>query len=457
MRKAFLGLALSALTFNASASSYGSTIAVIDSGIDRQHYQLQDGMWMNPIDTDFDGEDNDWNGYVDDVYGWNFFAQNPVIIDYKFIKLYRPDVLRFFDIQAAALNGTASDDDLQWAKEMVGNPQFTKDLMTFGNFVHGTHVAAIARQPSPDAKILAIKLMPTENPLASIEDKIRKAASEEENPNKIVEQIIKAGLFVLAKVQASMFVKIGEYVDEHKVDVVNGSFGVGPLQANMIVSTLLRLGNGGKEPTQDAIDAMAGFFLKRVNIEQRAMLEKAPNTLFVFAAGNDNSNNDLLPTAPASIDHPNRISVAAVYDDGKLAPFSNFGTSVDIAAPGVAIKSAIPDDRILELSGTSQASPLVAGAAAAVKDRNSKLTPPMIKKILVETVDVRAELQGKVNSSGILNLERALYAAELTRELAIEEAIEQAKASVADNQRQRTAIVPTQNEVPYFSIMPSFL
>jgi subtilisin family serine protease len=126
------------------------------------------------------------------------------------------------------------------------------------------------------------------------------------------------------------------------------------------------------------------------------------------------------------------ISVAAVFDDGRLAPFSNYGESVDLAAPGVAIESTVPDNHHLQLSGTSQAAPHVAGTAAAVKAINPALNASDLKKIILGTVDVKAELKGKVKTSGVLNNARALEAARLSLDNSVEQAITLAKENVSN-------------------------
>jgi hypothetical protein len=65
---------------------------------------------------------------------------------------------------------------------------------------------------------------------------------------------------------------------------------------------------------------------------------KAPETLFVFAAGNDGMNNDLYGTSPANIKADNVITVGATYKNEFFAPFSNYGTKmVEVAAPGMLI------------------------------------------------------------------------------------------------------------------------
>jgi subtilisin family serine protease len=91
----------------------------------------------------------------------------------------------------------------------------------------------------------------------------------------------------------------------------------------------------------------------------------------------------------------------------------------------------------LAVSGTSQAAPYVANIAGAVKDANPKLGFREIKKIIMETVDVKPWLVGKVKTSGLVNRARAIRAAELSRTLDITKAISQSKNDI---------LAPTANE-----------
>jgi subtilisin family serine protease len=144
-------------------------------------------------------------------------------------------------------------------------------------------------------------------------------------------------------------------------------------------------------------------------------------------------SNDEFGTSPANIKADNVITVGATYKNQFFAPFSNYGTKmVDIAAPGMLVDSAIPGNDYLKVSGTSQAAPNVANVAAKIKEANPRLTPFQVKKILLGTVDTKSYLQEKVATSGIVNPDRALLAAEMTKTLDLETSIQNSKVQVRD-------------------------
>jgi hypothetical protein len=188
----------------------------------------------------------------------------------------------------------------------------------------------------------------------------------------------------------------------------------------------------GADPTEAETEEYAKELVTAMIAESKKFVGAATNTLFVFAAGNDGSNNDQLPVSPANVEAENKIVVAATLGTEKLASFSNHGIKVDVAAPGVIIKAAIPGNQYLELSGTSMAAPFVTNVAARLKDLNPSLSPAGLKRLLCETVDVKPWLQGKVRTSGIVNPHRAYKAAELSAKIGLDAAIMQSKVSVAD-------------------------
>ncbi|MDH6085549.1 S8 family serine peptidase [Chrysosporum ovalisporum TAC611] len=132
-------------------------------------------------------------------------------------------------------------------------------------------------------------------------------------------------------------------------------------------------------------------------------------SLFIAAAGNESNNNDSSPSYPASYNLDNIISVAAITHWDGLSWFSNYGlTTVDLGAPGSSIYSTVPGNSYDTYSGTSMASPHVAGAAALLWSENPTWTAQQVKDVLLQTVDPTETLNGITVSGGRLNVYNAL-------------------------------------------------
>ncbi|WP_462160009.1 S8 family serine peptidase [Pseudoalteromonas sp. GB56] len=131
--------------------------------------------------------------------------------------------------------------------------------------------------------------------------------------------------------------------------------------------------------------------------------------LFVAAAGNDASDIDAGGFYPAGYDVPNVMAVASTDSQDNISGFSNFGDElVHIAAPGSFIVSTVPGGQYDTLSGTSMATPHVAGAAALLLSGNPNLTTAQLKNILMSTGDDVAALQGKTINGKRMNVFNAL-------------------------------------------------
>lgn len=109
------------------------------------------------------------------------------------------------------------------------------------------------------------------------------------------------------------------------------------------------------------------------------------NVVVVFAAANFGQDMDVIPTYPAV--YPEVIAVAATDQQDRKASFSNYGSQVDVSAPGVNIFSSIPNDTYAFLDGTSMASPHAAGVAALIWSRNRALTNAQVRSLLESTCD----------------------------------------------------------------------
>lgn len=125
--------------------------------------------------------------------------------------------------------------------------------------------------------------------------------------------------------------------------------------------------------------------------------------LFVAAAGNDSRDNDRYMSYPANDTSTNVLSVCATDKQGNLAFFSNWGASrVHVCAPGTEILSTYKGGKFRFLQGTSMATPLVAGIAALLKEKNPGWTGQQIKEHIIRTAKKMPQLEGKSVSGGIV-------------------------------------------------------
>lgn len=218
---------------------------------------------------------------------------------------------------------------------------------------HGTHVAGIVKSIFPDVKILALKYY---NPKAT------------------------------GQANLDATIKALRYAVENNVDVINYS-------------------GGGPE----------------ASVEELRVLKEAEKKgiLVIAAAGNERSNIDDKRHAyyPASYGLSNIITVGAHDDNLTIIPSSNYGkNSVDIAAPGHRIRSAIPGNGAGYMTGTSQATAFVTGVAAMIKSQYPNMKYDQIKNIILSSSLKVKTFEGKVLGSGKLDAARALEVAQAANE-----------------------------------------
>jgi subtilisin family serine protease len=166
--------------------------------------------------------------------------------------------------------------------------------------------------------------------------------------------------------------------------------------------------NGAARIINIAWHLLDTHFLLRLSII--AATQAPQGCLVVIAAGNYGSNNSLIPTLPASWGLPETISVMASDRDDYKCWFSNYGNLVDLAAPGMGVKSTgiyYVNPRYPESSGTSAASAHISAAAALLLSID-QWTPDQIRTHLNESADKPQVLWGTCISNGRLNLRRAV-------------------------------------------------
>ncbi|MDQ3322179.1 MAG: S8 family serine peptidase [Acidobacteriota bacterium] len=204
--------------------------------------------------------------------------------------------------------------------------------------------------------------------------------------------------------------------------------GIAGINWNVKIMPLKFLGRGGFGSTKNAIEAINyaidrkrnGVNIKVINaswgstgysraLEDVIRAAGEEGILFVAAAGNNGTSNDKSPHYPSNYDLSNVVSVAALDRTDNLASFSNFGIkTVHIAAPGREILSTWLGDEYREASGTSMATPYVAGTAALILSSEPNLSVEKLRERLLKSVDKIDSLDGKTESGGRLNAAKAL-------------------------------------------------
>jgi cell wall-associated protease len=434
LKNGIFALASVAALALAAHSAHSAVIAIVDSGTDITHPEIAAKIWNNPGEVD-DGIDNDNNGYIDDLHGWNFIDNDNKLIDRKLIGTFAPDVFKYFDIQTKALTGVATAEEIAWIKTKIQDNNFIAQLEAFGNFVHGTHVAGISSINAAKASLMILKTIGTPTPLGQSFIGFMNAHQSQmlSDAGTVNDKLIREGLDLLAQAQGKGVAAPGQYLADQKPRVANCSWGASGAAIKPLLKQLIE-GVLHQTITDAQLDGYVTYFLNQtVAAMATNFITPSPGTLFVIAAGNDGTDNDQIPAAPANIKSDNTIAVAATLDRVRLASFSNFGESmVDIAAPGVGIKSSIPGGQEVQLSGTSQAAPYITNIAGQIIDANPALSPGEVKQVLMGTVDKKDFLVGKVASGGIANPERAVAAAQLSTTMDLSAAIEKANIQVSD-------------------------
>jgi subtilisin family serine protease/C1A family cysteine protease len=203
----------------------------------------------------------------------------------------------------------------------------------------------------------------------------------------------------------------------------NNGAGVAGVTWNTKIMPLKFLDSSGSGYTSDAIEAFAWGYAHGARIFSNSWggdgtdyalqdaINSYPDALFICAAGNSNVNTDTSPQSPSALPNANILAVAATDSNDNKASFSNYGpTTVDVGAPGVSILSTYPvsSGSYAWMSGTSMATPHVAGLAALVKAAFPSSSAIQIKQTIMGSVDLKSSLSGKCVTGGRVNAYKAI-------------------------------------------------
>jgi subtilisin family serine protease len=184
---------------------------------------------------------------------------------------------------------------------------------------------------------------------------------------------------------ASNFAQIGNYCKEHHVRVVNMSWSDNVDEFEQ----WLAKSNPEKDVSKRKKLATDIYQVWRSGIV--GAISAAPETLFVAAAGNSDSNTGFDQMAPAGLKMPNLITVGAVNQAGEETSFTSYGDTVIVDASGYEVESVVPGGTRLRETGTSMAAPNVANLAAKLFALNPKLTVAQAISLIRRGADASAQ------------------------------------------------------------------
>jgi subtilisin family serine protease len=425
------------LLLSTTLSAQTVTVAVIDTGFDLDNQALRPRLKLG--ETDEEGAIA-----LPGFAGWNF-NDNAHLKASLLEGVALQEVLFYRTLRAKSHQQGLAISEREWLDRKKNDPLFREQLRQFKNQSHGTMVTGILLSESEGIEVFPVRGLGIDVPTLVVDETTQAQLSpiQRYSEAEFRRQVSLSEERVIKKMR-----KMLAWIHLHHIRVVNASYGVTEKHIHR------RFAEWHKEITGLELDDIK---LKEIvdsyfaSIYQRAdrILARYPNTLFIFSAGNSAQDNDVSHHFPSRIRRPHVISVAALNGE-YLASFSNWGhASVDVAAPGVGVMSVIPTVYAQQTglmqtpaSGTSMAAPHVANVAARCLQIHKDLTAAELKRILLETGDVLGALVGRTVSGRGVNAERALKAAQLAKELPLDEAIRLALSPLTPSSASSSAPGP---------------
>lgn len=440
-------------------SSQEVIVAVIDAGVDIHHPDLVDQLWVNDDEIPNNGIDDDKNGYIDDVYGWNFIGGKDSNVGYDNFELTRQYVILNDKYELAYPENVTDQAEYNRYKkirqdflkerseskmyyELFSQVKSGTDALE-GKYGSDASLATLEAHRSANrneemAKLFIvhdIKNNPEVNSFAQAQKSIEEAYDQYHyfyhygyNPRFDPRDVVGDDYTdPYEKNYGNNQVYYGEKFSDHGTHVAgiiaansNNDFGAkGICPTARIMS--IRVVPEGDERDKDvangiiyAVDNGAkiinmsfgkGYAHNTEVVKKAIEYAVSKNVLLVHAAGNEAANLDETDNFPNDFDDTFSkawIEVGASSWKKKpkmLAEFSNYGaTEVDLFAPGVDIFSTTPEDHYDAYDGTSMASPVVAGAAAYVWSYYPDLTAEQLRQVLIQSavkIKGRQRIPGK--------------------------------------------------------------
>ncbi|MCB0350412.1 MAG: S8 family serine peptidase [Bdellovibrionales bacterium] len=451
-------------------------VAVIDSGVDIAHEDLQGKIWQNPGETGLDASgndkatnnlDDDNNGYVDDVHGWNFIGgSDGSHINYETLEMTR-EMVRYDKRIATGQNLTdaekayykkveaeynAARKDVDERLEKM-NPENEKVTAYKAVLKEKLGLEEYTKQALEKIQTKETNIIEARDYLLEITKEYRSVARFE----RVLENAQNSVTYLLNK-EFNPRTIVGDDPDDfsqihygnndvtgpdadhgtHVAGIIaakrGNGIGIDGVAENVKIMALRVVPNGDERDKDIALAvkyavangahiinmSFGKAYSPSKSMVDAAFLEAAQKGVLIFhAAGNDSKNNDLVPSYPsrnvqnaAAKNLPEKISTwveigASAKDKGlgMVAIFSNYGKQdVDIFAPGFELNSTIPGNKYAVFSGTSMATPAAAGAAALLMSNFSSMTGAQAKAILLHESRLYDKLEVRLPGSAKLDI-----------------------------------------------------
>ncbi|TAD96921.1 MAG: peptidase S8 [Bacteroidetes bacterium] len=424
-------------------------VAVIDSGVDPEHEDLKTKIWKNTDEIPNNGIDDDKNGYVDDVQGWNFIGgkdgKNIVQDTYEMTRVYVKLKVKFEGKNESEIGkeDKADFETYQTVKKAfetkVGEmkAQHANVSNLYKKYVSGSKLLKayfeteeltkemVSGLESSDEKIsLAQSVLmrgftngfneeSLKAYLAYLDDNLNYGYNENFEPRNIVGDSydnINEKNYGNNDVKGPD-AKHGTHVAGIIAADRNNNLGMMGIAENVQIMPI-RAVPGGDERDKDIANAIfyavdngakiinmsfgKAYSPQKAKVDEAVRYAESKGVLLIHAAGNSSENIDVERNFPTRLFGDNQksagnwLEIGAFSwkkDEKSVGDFSNYGKkTVDLFAPGVDLYSTTPDQKYESLSGTSMAAPVVSGVAALLMSYYPQLSLAQIKEIILKSV-----------------------------------------------------------------------
>lgn len=416
-------------------SKKGETVivAVIDSGIDIDHEDLNDVVWTNSKEIPNNGKDDDKNGYIDDVHGWNFLGDG-YDEQLEFVRILasgdtnNPEYNRAkieYDKEYQKYEGYKTNYE-QFLKQIKGADDAIKKHLKQDSYVQKdvndikTEDKSLQQSVSIVKYVYSLEMESVDdmikelnNGLEQFNDRLNYNLNKEfkgrkngDNPDDMSTKFYGNGNVKPVKKSESHGTHVAGIIAAER----NNGKGANGVANNVKIMSLRAVPNGDEYDKDIALairyavdngaSIINGSFGKYYSphsdwVRDAIAYAGKKDVLFVYAAGNDGLDldsknvfpNDAIGVGPEVSD--TFITVGALepkYGADMVAGFSNYGKiNVDVFAPGAKVYSTTPENEYDTKGGTSMAAPGVAGVAALIRSYYPKLSAKQVKKILMDS------------------------------------------------------------------------